>query len=102
MPVAAEADEDEVEVDGDREVGLLLEAVEGREVARLYPVLRQRLVRALRGLLELFLAAEQESGRARGLFGRKYAPKPAGSRFLEQGDWKGESSLLTRPTWKSE
>ena len=62
VAVAAEADEDEVEIDGDGEVGLGLDAVEGREIARLYPVLGQRLVRALCCFLKLFLAAERKSG----------------------------------------
>ncbi len=64
VAVAAETDEDEVEIDGDGEVGLGLDAVEGREIAGLYPVLGQRLVRALCGFLKLFLAAERKSGLA--------------------------------------
>jgi hypothetical protein len=84
VPVAAEADEDEVEVDGDREVGLVLEAVEGREVARLYPVLRQRLVRALCGLLELFLAAGQESAGHVGYSGETVPPNLQAHDFLNR------------------
>ncbi len=62
MTVATKADEDEVEVDRNGKVGLVLEAVEGCEIARLYPVLGQRLVRTLCSLLKLFLAADRKSG----------------------------------------
>ncbi len=62
MAVSAEADEDEVEVDRDGEVGLVLEAVKGCEISRLHPMLGQRLVRALCCLLELFLPAGRKSG----------------------------------------
>ena len=55
VAVAAEADENEVEVDGYGQVGFGLEAIECGEVARLYPVLRLSLVRPLGGLLKLLL-----------------------------------------------